>query len=154
MNKGDIYIHNVRKIRNIDILSKIIYVNDMPFQKYIYSDVVDILGDVRVVGWFLICKPNVIGYLIGRSIGIRDGRYVFLMEFLYIEKKFDNHNVRLKQMMIGKMLEYLIFWDIRTIIMHVHTKSENYHILKNIGFKKDIILTSKDKHFEYLCYRL
>lgn len=156
MEEGDIYVSMVNSIKNVKKMAKIIYINflnrsDEKYLDYSYFNIKDMLIDRRLLGMYLIMKPKVIGYMFGRKIGMRDGRYVYVIEYFYVEKE-DTNNY-LKYLMLKKIINYLEDIGINTIIILVEKGGVIHRLLLMVGFKKDVILKSLNDKYVYMCYK-
>lgn len=89
--------------------------------------------------------------MFGRKIGMRDGRYVYVIEYFYVEKE-DTNNY-LKYLMLKKIINYLEDIGINTIIILVEKGGVIHRLLLMVGFKKDVILKSLNDKYVYMCYK-
>jgi len=76
-------IEKFTSLKNIDKLSKIIFLNFIELQNQVgisfsINEITRLLSSSRLIGWFLLDdNKNIIGYIIGETRTLNDGRYVY-----------------------------------------------------------------------------
>ena len=86
-------IEKFTSLKNIDRLSKIIFLNFIELQNqpgisFSITDITRLLSSSQLIGWFLLGTDNkIIGYIVGNTHTLDDSRYISYFYFvLYLLK--------------------------------------------------------------------
>jgi ribosomal protein S18 acetylase RimI-like enzyme len=144
-------IERVDKFRNIEKLSKLIYINFLYLQnepglKYTLDDIQETLKASNNISFFLTDSENkIVGYLIGIPKEISDGRFVYYISYFYIIEKYRGYGLG------EKMLEYTINYikklNIKFIMLITKKESVAYNLYTKYGFIKDPIIEIQNNNY-------
>ena len=87
-------IERVSSLRNIERLAKIIFINfisleNQPDIQFSIEDIKSTLSSNSLIGWLLLDDDSrIVGYLIGISKELGDGRFVYYLSYFYIIQKY------------------------------------------------------------------
>jgi len=135
-------------LNNINKLSKIIFLNFFDLQ---YEDNIDfsvesisnILDSSALIGWFLLDNDNkIIGYLIGKTQGLDDGRFVYYISYFYIVNKYRNKGLGTR--MLLTCMEYIKNQNISNIMLITKNNSNAHKLYSKLGFDIDPIIKIKN----------
>ena len=135
-------------LNNINKLSKIIFLNFFDLQ---YEDNIDfsvesisnILDSSALIGWFLLDNDNkIIGYLIGKTQGLNDGRFVYYISYFYIVNKYRNKG--LGTIMLLTCMEYIKNQNISNIMLITKNNSNAHKLYSKLGFDIDPVIKIKN----------
>ena len=86
-------IERVTTLRNIERLAKIIFLNfieleNQPDIQFSIEDIKSSLSSSSLIAWLLLDdNSKIVGYLVGTTKELGDGRYVYYLSYFYIIKK-------------------------------------------------------------------
>ena len=135
-------------LNNINKLSKIIFLNFFDLQ---YEDNIDfsvesisnILDSSALIGWFLLDNDNkIIGYLIGKTQGLNDGRFVYYISYFYIVNKYRNKGLGTR--MLLTCMEYIKNQNISNIMLITKNNSNAHKLYSKLGFDIDPVIKIKN----------
>ena len=149
-------LQKVTKIENAERLSKIIYINfihlqNQPDINFTIDDIVQTVNSLNQLGWFLINSDNkIIGYMIGETKELPDGRYIYYLSYFYIIKKYRSKGLGLKMML--NLIAYIASINIKFILLISEIKSKAFQLYKKLGFGDDPVLKLNNSDFTVLLY--
>lgn len=129
------------KLKNIENLSKLIFLDfinyaDAGITIFNYDFIKYNLSQPDLLGWFLLDdEQNIVGYLIGNTKRITDGRYVFFMNYINISDEYKGYGLS------NKLLEIAIkeAKDLNIFFIMTICEKNNFNTYKNYGFIVDPI---------------
>jgi ribosomal protein S18 acetylase RimI-like enzyme len=144
-------IQRFDQLYNKDRLAKIIFLNFFNLQyedniDFSIESIIDILNSPALIGWFLLDNDNkIIGYLIGKSQGLDDGRFVYYISYFYIVNKFRNKGLGTR--MLLTCMEYIKNQNISNIMLITKNNSKAHKLYASLGFDTDPIIKIKNKDY-------
>ena len=138
-------------LHNKERLSKIIFLNFFNLQyeeniDFSMQSIMDILDSPALTGWFLLDNDDkIIGYLIGKTQGMRDGRFVYYISYFYIVNKYRQKG--LGKRMLLTCMEYVKDNNISNIILITKNNSNAHKLYSKLGFDIDPLIEIKNKDY-------
>ena len=138
-------------LENTNKLSKIIFLNffDLQYEDNIdfsIQSVINILDSPALIGWFLLDNDNkIIGYLIGKTQGLNDGRFVYYISYFYIVNKYRNKGLGTR--MLLTCMEYIKNQNISNIMLITKNNSNAHKLYSKLGFDIDPIIKIKNPNY-------
>ena len=103
----------------------------------------NILDSSALIGWFLLDNDNkIIGYLIGKTQGLNDGRFVYYISYFYIVNKYRNKGLGTR--MLLTCMEYIKNQNISNIMLITKNNSNAHKLYSKLGFDIDPIIKIKN----------
>ena len=149
-------LQKITQIQNIDRLSKIIFFNfihlqNQPDINFSIDDIKTTVGSINLLGWFLINSKNkIVGYMIGETKELPDGRYIYYLSYFFIMHKYRSKGLGLKMML--NCISYIASINIKFIILISEVKSKAFKLYKQLGFGDDPVLKLNNSDFTVLLY--
>lgn len=146
----------ITKIENTDRLSKIIFFNfihlqNQPDINFSIDDIKNTLVSTKQLGWFLINSKNkIVGYMVGETKELPDGRYIYYLSYFYIMSKYRSKGLGLKMML--NCINYIASINIKFIILISEIKSKAFKLYRQLGFGDDPVLKLNNSDFTVLLY--
>jgi predicted acetyltransferase len=144
-------LQEISKLKNINLLSKIIFFNFLYLQNennidFSINSIENLLKQTSLLGWFLLeNNDNIAGYILGDVRVLNDGRRVYFISYFYIIKKFRNKGYGTK--MILNVFNYCNNNNISFICL-ISKKNDNF--FKKLGFTKDNLVNINNKNYEFI----
>ena len=138
-------------LHNKERLSKIIFLNFFNLQyeeniDFSIQSIMDILDSPALTGWFLLDNDDkIIGYLIGKTQGLNDGRFVFYISYFYVVNKFRNKGLGTR--MLLTCMQYIKDQNISNIMLITKNNSKAHKLYASLGFDLDPIIKIKNKDY-------
>ena len=142
-------IQRFNSLSNINRLAKIIFLNffNLQYEKNIefsIESIIDILSSSALTGWFLLDNDDkIIGYLIGKTQGLQDGRFVYFISYLYIVNKYRKRGLATR--MLLTCMEYVKDNNISNIMLITKNNSNAHRLYSKLGFDIDPLIEIKNK---------
>jgi len=116
------------------------YIANYTELKHNKNEIARILLSKNFYGFFLLNLDNhIIGYLVGEKMYLNDGRHVFYVSYLYVNKPYRKHGVGGKLMML--LEERCKQWNIYIITLTYDTDDVKVGLFyQNRGFMPDLVL--------------
>jgi len=149
-------IQKFNELQNIDRLSKIIFINFFHLQgqpdiNFSIDDIYSTLKSDKLLGWFLLNSKNkIVGYMIGETKELADGRYIYYLSYFYIVEKYRSKGIGYQMML--NMINYISSINIRFILLTSEVKSNGFKLYKKIGFSDDPVIKLNNPDFTVLLY--
>jgi len=144
------------QLKNIDRLSKIIFINffhlqNQPDINFSIDDILLTLKSDKLLGWFLLNSKNqIIGYMIGETKELPDGRYIYYLSYFYIVEKY--RSMGLGYQMMLNLINYISSINIRFIVLISEVNSNGFKLYKKLGFEDDPVIKLNNPNFTVLLY--
>ena len=142
-------IQRFHSLSNTNRLAKIIFLNffNLQYEKNIefsMESITDILTSSALTGWFLLDNDDkIIGYLIGKTQGLQDGRFVYFISYLYIVNKYRKRGLATRMLLI--CMEYVKDNNISNIMLITKNNSNAHRLYSKLGFDIDPLIEIKNK---------
>ena len=142
-------IQRFHSLSNKNRLAKIIFLNffNLQYEKNIefsMESIMDILNSFALTGWFLLDNDDkIIGYLIGKTQGLQDGRFVYFISYLYIVNKYRKRGLATRMLLI--CMEYVKNNNISNIMLITKNNSNAHRLYSKLGFDIDPLIEIKNK---------
>jgi ribosomal protein S18 acetylase RimI-like enzyme len=150
-------VEKFTQLKNIDRLSKIIFMNFIELQnqpdiEFSVKDISSTLANESIVGWFLLDNDDrIVGYLIGNTKDIGDGRVVYYISYFYIIQKYRNYGIGTKMLIIA--LKHATQNNLKFVMLISRIDSKAWNMYKKYGFIEDpLIKLSNNKDYKVLLY--
>ena len=149
-------LQKITKIDYPDRLSKIIFLNfihlqNQPDINFSIDDIKATTSSPNQLGWFLIDSSNkIIGYMIGETKELPDGRYIYYLSYFYLVKKYRSKGLGLRMML--NCISYIASINIKFIVLISEVKSKAFKLYKQLGFGDDPVLKLNNSNFTVLLY--
>jgi ribosomal protein S18 acetylase RimI-like enzyme len=144
-------IERVNKFKNIDKLSKLIYINFLYLQNepgltYTIHDIQETLKSPNNISFFLTDNDDkIVGYLIGIPKEISDGRFVYYISYFFIIQKYRGFGLG------EKMLDYAIYYvkklNIKFIMLITKKNSPAFNLYSKFNFVPDPVITIQNNNY-------
>ena len=144
-------IQRFNSLYNKNRLAKIIFLNFFNLQyenniEFSIESIIDILNSPALTGWFLLDNDDkIIGYLIGKTQGMRDGRFVYYISYFYIVNKYRQKG--LGKRMLLTCMEYVKDNNISNIMLITKNNSNAHKLYSKLGFDIDPLIEIKNKDY-------
>jgi ribosomal protein S18 acetylase RimI-like enzyme len=149
-------IQKFYELKNIDRLSKIIFINffhlqNQPDITFSIDDILSTLKSDKLLGWFLLNSKNqIVGYMLGETKELPDGRYIYYLSYFYIVEKYRSMGLGYQMMM--NLINYVSSINIRFIILISEINSNGYKLYRKLGFEDDPVIKLNNDNFTALLY--
>lgn len=142
--KNVTHLQNPNSLVNT-IYNNFIYLANTPQLQHNKQEILRLLTDENLFGLLVFNKDKLVGYLIGETKTLADGRYVYYISYVYVAKEYRKHKIgtQLLQILIKKCHEL----GVQFILLTCDIKDEMAYkfYLKN-KFVDDPILKSNNQH--------
>jgi ribosomal protein S18 acetylase RimI-like enzyme len=138
-------------LQNKDRLAKIIFLNFFNLQyeqniDFSIESILEILNNPALIGWFLLDNnEKIIGYLIGKTQGLNDGRFVYYISYFYIVNKYRNNGLGTR--MLLTCMEYIKNQNISNIMLITKNNSRAHKLYTSLGFDIDPLIKIKNNDY-------
>jgi ribosomal protein S18 acetylase RimI-like enzyme len=149
-------LQRINQVKNIDRLSKIIYINFIELQNqpdisYSLDDIKTTLASTGFLGWLLLNDKNtIVGYMVGELKDLGDGRFVYFLSYFYIIQRYRNRGYGLKMML--NCIEYIKSINIKFILLISNLYSKAFNLYSNLGFVFDPVIKLNNSNYGVLLY--
>jgi ribosomal protein S18 acetylase RimI-like enzyme len=149
-------IQRFTRLKNIDRLAKIIFLNFIDLQnqtdiEFSFESIKEILASPDLIGWFLMDNDNkIIGYLIGTIKELSDGRNVYFIHYFYIVQKYRKLGLGSKMLLIT--IDHITNLNIKFVMLLSRLKSNGWNLYFKYGFLEDPIIKLNNYDFRVLVY--
>ena len=149
-------IERVTSLRNIERLAKIIFINfisleNQPDIQFSIEDIKSTLSSSSLIGWLLLDDDSrIVGYLIGTSKELGDGRFVYYLSYFYIIQKYRGTGLGKRMLLI--CIDYITKINIKFILLISQIGSPAYNLYMKLGFLHDQVITLRNKDYKLLIY--
>ena len=149
-------IERVTSLRNIERLAKIIFINfisleNQPDIQFSIEDIKSTLSSSSLIGWLLLDDDSrIVGYLLGTSKELGDGRFVYYLSYFYIIQKY--RGTGLGKRMLLMCIDYITKMNIKFILLISQIGSPAYNLYLKLGFLPDPVITLRNKDYKLLIY--
>lgn len=141
---------NVHSYININIFANIIYNNfsnlcTEPYLVHSHESIIELLTNSNLHGWLILYGNTLLGYLLGETKTLYNGRYGYFLDYVYISKKYRSKH--LGNVLMNRLIKYCREIEIIYITLicdFEDTRVMNFY--KKYGFVKDKNLDNKQKH--------
>ena len=141
-------IQRFNELYNKDRLAKIIFLNFFNLQyeeniDFSIQSILDILNSPALIGWFLLDNDDkIIGYLIGKTQGLNDGRLVYYISYFYVVNKYRNKGLGTR--MLLTCMQYIKNQNISNIMLITKNNSKAHKLYASLGFDIDPVIKIKN----------
>jgi ribosomal protein S18 acetylase RimI-like enzyme len=149
-------IERVTTLRNIERLAKIIFLNfieleNQPDIQFSIEDIKSTLSSSSLIAWLLLDDDSkIVGYLVGSTKELGDGRYVYYLSYFYIIKKY--RGTGLGKRMLLMCIDYITKSNIKFILLISRINSPAYNLYLKLGFLPDPVIILKNNDYKVLIY--
>jgi GNAT superfamily N-acetyltransferase len=149
-------IERVTSLRNIERLAKIIFINfisleNQPDIQFSIEDIKSTLSSSSLIGWLLLDDDSrIVGYLLGTSKELGDGRFVYYLSYFYIIQKYRGTGLGKRMLLI--CIDYITKINIKFILLISQIGSPAYNLYLKLGFLPDPVITLRNKDYKLLIY--
>jgi ribosomal protein S18 acetylase RimI-like enzyme len=134
-------IEKFTSLKNTDRLSKIIFLNFIELQNQVgisfsINEIARLLTSSKLIGWFLLDdSKNIIGYIVGETRTLNDGRYVYYINYFYIVPKYRSKGIGKDMLM--KCIDEIAMQNIKFIMLMANVDSSAFKLYSDLGFVID-----------------
>jgi ribosomal protein S18 acetylase RimI-like enzyme len=147
-------IEKFTSLKNIDRLSKIIFLNFIELQNqpgisFSITDITRLLSSSQLIGWFLLGTDNkIIGYIIGNTRTLDDGRYIYYISYFYIVPKYRSQGIGKDMLM--KCIDDIATANIKFIMLTSNVSSNAFKLYSKLGFVIDPSINIKNDTYKVM----
>ncbi len=147
-------IEKFTSLKNTDKLSKIIFLNFIELQNQVgisfsINEITRLLSSSRLIGWFLLDdNKNIIGYIIGETRTLNDGRYVYYINYFYIVPKYRSNGIGKDMLM--RCIDEIAMQNIKFIMLMSNVESNAYKLYSQLGFVVDPSININNDKYKLL----
>lgn len=144
-------LQRFNELQNKNRLAKIIFLNFFNLQyeeniDFSIQSILDILNSPALIGWFLLDNDDkIIGYLIGKTQGLNDGRFIYYISYFYIVNKYRNKGLGTRMLLTS--MEHIKNQNITNILLITKNNSKAHKFYSKLGFDIDPIITIKNNDY-------
>ena len=145
-------IERVSSLRNIERLAKIIFINFISLEnqqdiQFSIEDIKSTLSSSSLIGWLLLDDDSrIVGYLLGTSKELGDGRFVYYLSYFYIIQKYRGTVLGKRMLLI--CIDYITKINIKFILLISQIGSPAYNLYLKLGFLPDPVITLINKDYK------
>ncbi len=154
INTINMKIEKFTSLKNTDRLSKIIFLNFIELQNQIgisfsINEISRLLNSSKLIGWFLLDDNNtIIGYIVGETRTLDDGRYVYYINYFYIVPRYRAKGIGKDMLM--KCINEIATQNIKFIMLMSNIDSNAFKLYSNLGFVIDPSININNDKYKIL----
>lgn len=147
-------IEKFTSLKNTDRLSKIIFLNFIELQNQVgisfsINEISRLLNSSKLIGWFLLDDNNtIIGYIVGETRTLDDGRYVYYINYFYIVPRYREKGIGKDMLM--KCINEIATQNIKFIMLMSNIDSSAFKLYSNLGFVVDPSININNDKYKIL----
>lgn len=147
-------LQKFNQLINSDRFAKIIWFNFIELQNqpnvvFNIDDISQTLDSPNLLGWFLLnSNGNIIGYIVGETKELTDGRLVYWISYFYLMKQF--RSMGLGSKMLSQCINYIQSIGISWIMLISNIHSNAFQLYKSFGFGFDPIIKINNSNYSVL----
>lgn len=147
-------IEKFTNITNHERLGKIIFLNfieleNQPGIVFNIDDIMQTLRSDQLLGWFLLDDMGkIIGYIVGETKELTDGRYVYYISYFYLMQKYRSKGLGYKMLLV--CIQHVKSMGISFVMLISEINSKAFNLYKRLGFGFDPIIKINNPNFGVL----